>query len=195
MMTVWCCAVCGALFSIGPGSGGVVCVCVSVCRVDLDLVLAQALTHDPLEAAIEHTIEHNPSVLIPWEPPIRDQYEGFNYRELEQRLHSATLRAKELKAPSVYFRFLEDRDPSVRKLIDWLETRFPAGINLPHTLPTTSIHDSAFGNFTCRTCHTTLPQQCHKQETPITIGPMPQVSPDSQGSYFTASYCQSAVKQ
>ena len=59
---------------------------------------------------------------MPWEPQIRDQHEAFNYRELEQRLHSATLRAKELTAPSV---------PSVRKLIDWLETRFPAGIDLP----------------------------------------------------------------
>ena len=158
----------------------------------------QALTDVPLEAAIEHTIEHNPSVLTPWEPPIRDQYEAFNYRELEQRLHSATLRAKELTAPAVYFRFLQDRDPSVRKLIDWPETRVPPGIDLPqehiitafakyitttgipiHTTPTHTTYQQ-HPRFRLWQLHlqnvprnTTTPQ-CHKQETPITIGPMPQ---------------------
>ena len=97
----------------------------------------QAIDH--LEEAIERQIQQDPSVLIPWEPPTRDSYQIFNYQELEQRLHSATLRARELTAPSVYFRFLSDRDKSVRDMKEWLETRFPAGIDLPEEHITTTL--------------------------------------------------------
>ena len=93
--------------------------------------LPLTLSDDPVTQAIETTIEQHPSVLVPWEPPIREHYEAFNYRQLEQRLHSAALRARELTPPSVYFRFLADSDSTVRKLVQWLETRFPAGIDLP----------------------------------------------------------------
>ena len=97
----------------------------------------QAIDH--LQEAIERQIQQDPSVLIPWEPPTRDSYQIFNYQELEQRLHSATLRARELTAPSVYFRFLSDRDKSVRDMTAWLETRFPAGIDLPQEDITTTL--------------------------------------------------------
>ena len=93
--------------------------------------LPGTLSDDPLTQAIETTIEQHPSILVPWEPPIREHYEAFNYCQLEQRLHSAALRARELTPPSVYFRFLADSDSTVRKLVQWLETRFPAGIDLP----------------------------------------------------------------
>ena len=97
----------------------------------------QAIDH--LQEAIERQIQQDPSVLIPWEPPTRDSYQIFKYQELEQRLHSATLQARELTAPSVYFRFLSDRDKSVRDMTAWLETRFPAGIDLPQEDITTTL--------------------------------------------------------
>ena len=53
--------------------------------------LPLTLSDDPLTQAIETTIEQHPSVLVPWEPPIREHYEAFNYRQLKQRLHSAAL--------------------------------------------------------------------------------------------------------
>ena len=58
--------------------------------------LPGTLSDDPLTQAIETIIEQHPSILVPWEPPIREHYEAFNYRQLEQRLHSAALRAREL---------------------------------------------------------------------------------------------------
>ena len=58
-------------------------------------------SEDPLQEAIEQQMKQDPSVFTPWEPPIRDNYQAFSYRELEQRLHSAALRARELTAPSV----------------------------------------------------------------------------------------------
>ena len=70
---------------------------------------------------------------------MRDSYQIFKYQELEQRLHSATLQARELTAPSVYFRFLSDRDKSVRDMTAWLETRFPASIDLPQEHITTTL--------------------------------------------------------
>ena len=72
-------------------------------------------------------------------PRVRDSYQIFNYQELEQRLHSATLQARELTAPSVYFRFLSDRDKSVRDMTAWLETRVPVGIDLPQEHITTTL--------------------------------------------------------
>ena len=99
----------------------------------------QPQSDDLLQEAIEQQIQQDPSVLTPWEPPIRDSYQAFNYRELEQRLHSAALRARELTAPSVYFRFLADRDTSVRDMAAWLETPFPADIDLPQEHITTSL--------------------------------------------------------
>ena len=96
-------------------------------------------SEDPLQEAIEQQMKQDPSVFTPWEPPIRDNYQAFSYRELEQRLHSAALRARELTAPSVYFRFLADRDQTVRDTVAWLETRFPTGIDLPQEHITTSL--------------------------------------------------------
>ena len=94
---------------------------------------------DPLEAAVQRNIDSNTSVLTPWQPPIRNHYHPFNYKALQQRLHSAAARAQELTPPSVYFRFLQDRDSSVREIATLLETSFPPGIDLPqehiiHTL-------------------------------------------------------------
>ena len=46
-------------------------------------------SEDPLQEAIEQQMKQDPSVFTPWEPPIRDNYQAFSYRE------------RELTAPSV----------------------------------------------------------------------------------------------
>jgi hypothetical protein len=102
---------------------------------------------DPLEAAVQRNIDSNTSVLTPWQPPVRNHYHPFNYKALQQRLHSAAARAQELTPPSVYFRFLQDRDSSVREIATLLETSFPPGIDLPqeHIIHTLSKYIVATG--------------------------------------------------
>jgi hypothetical protein len=153
---------------------------------------------DPLEAAVQRNIDSNTSVLTPWQPPVRNHYHPFNYKALQQRLHSAAARAQELTPPSVYFRFLQDRDSSVREIATLLETSFHQGLTYHKNtsfihcqnillqlgclsklrLPasrSTSMTSTECGNYTYATCHAAPLQQCRKQATANTIGRTPPV--------------------
>ena len=138
--------------------------------------LPLTLSDDPVTQAIETTSEQHPSVLVPWEPPIREHYEAFNYRQLEQRLHSAALRARELTPPSVYFRFLA----------------YPHHTHQHHLPPAPTIPPLAT---TPAEQHAAPTLHFHKQAMPTTTGLMPPANLDSWESYFMVSSYQHAAKQ